>query len=177
MDFDNLKEAYGRLVYTHKTYEKAADMEDYKQRIVLWTNLFLIILSALGIVITGYIANPLVSFASPLITVFTFGFVTYQLTFRPDERARSYRVTARDLRDLRDRYINLLIDIKCKRLSDNQIVDRRDHLGEALAIIYKYALPTNAKAYKKAQKALQIDEEFSFSDNEVDVFLPKNLRG
>jgi adenylosuccinate lyase len=35
---------------------------------------------------------------------------------------------------------------------------------------------TNFQAYKKAQAALQVNEDMTFSDQEIDAFLPKELK-
>jgi len=43
-------------------------------------------------------------------------------------------------------------------------------------MIYKFAPITSTKAYSKAQKALKINEELTFSDKEIDQFLPEELK-
>lgn len=42
--------------------------------------------------------------------------------------------------------------------------------------IYLEAPDTSSKAYSMAQAALKIKEEMSFTDDEIDQFLPKPLR-
>jgi hypothetical protein len=42
--------------------------------------------------------------------------------------------------------------------------------------IYAGAPSTNFKAYKKAQDALKNMEDMTFSDEEIDKFLPRELR-
>jgi hypothetical protein len=42
--------------------------------------------------------------------------------------------------------------------------------------IYQNAPRTNSQAYGEAQKALKIQEEMTFSDEEIDQFLPTTLR-
>ncbi len=45
-----------------------------------------------------------------------------------------------------------------------------------LSKTYKGSPRTYSKAYSVAQKALQINEELTFSDEEIDNFLPTPLR-
>ena len=55
-------------------------------------------------------------------------------------------------------------------------METRDALQARLAAIYKGAPQTDAKAYAKAQEALKRDEDYTFSDGEIDRFLPTSLR-
>ncbi|WP_257670832.1 hypothetical protein [Parapedobacter tibetensis] len=57
-----------------------------------------------------------------------------------------------------------------------QLQQRRDELNEQLVNTYRGAPKTINKAYQIASKALQQNEEFTFSDIEIDKFLPENLR-
>jgi hypothetical protein len=49
-------------------------------------------------------------------------------------------------------------------------------LVEQLHTVYSGAPSTTFKAYKKAQKALQKLEDMTFTDTEIDAFLPKELK-
>jgi hypothetical protein len=51
-----------------------------------------------------------------------------------------------------------------------------DDLLEELHSIYSGAPGTTFKAYKKAQKAMQTLEDMTFADNEIDAFLPVELK-
>jgi hypothetical protein len=52
----------------------------------------------------------------------------------------------------------------------------RDDLQKRLAAILKSAPQTNAKAYARAQLALKCNEDYTFSDSEIDKFVPVSLR-
>ena len=53
---------------------------------------------------------------------------------------------------------------------------RRGALLEALHSVYAGAPGTNSRAYRKAQEALKRLEDLTFSDAEIDAFLPKELQ-
>jgi len=57
-----------------------------------------------------------------------------------------------------------------------KLQEQRDSLIEQLHAVYAAAPSTNSKAYKLAQHALQKNEEMTFSDEEIDAFLPKELK-
>ncbi len=77
---------------------------------------------------------------------------------------------------IRESYLSLLTDIKLNNLTLNQIQAKRDELQNQLASVYQNAPRTNSKAYDKASKALKFNEEMTFSDEEIDNFLPKDIR-
>ena len=52
----------------------------------------------------------------------------------------------------------------------------REKLQQELVVIYEKAPQTISKAYREAQKALKLHEELTFSDDEIDLFLPKTLK-
>ena len=52
----------------------------------------------------------------------------------------------------------------------------RDQLLQDLHTAYASSPPTNSDAYAEAQKALKYREDLTFTDGEIDAFLPKPLR-
>jgi len=69
-----------------------------------------------------------------------------------------------------------MTDILNGRLTDELITSTRDHLIEELKLIYKFAPETDSKSYKLAREALKLNEELTFSDEEIDQFLPSELK-
>ena len=77
---------------------------------------------------------------------------------------------------IREKYLSLITDL---RMGEKPIVTlqaERDDLLEELHSVYSGAPSTTYQAYKKAQEALQKLEEMTFSDEEIDAFLPKDLK-
>jgi hypothetical protein len=54
--------------------------------------------------------------------------------------------------------------------------EQRDRLVEQLHAVYSGTPSTTFQAYKKAQVALQKHEDMTFTDAEIDAFLPKELK-
>jgi SMODS and SLOG-associating 2TM effector domain family 4 len=84
-------------------------------------------------------------------------------------------VTAKELWFVREQYVHLLTDIKADP-SSVDIPRRRDELVDGLKRIYAVAPDTSSAAYKKAQFALKVSEDMTFSNEEIDQFLPDSLR-
>ena len=56
------------------------------------------------------------------------------------------------------------------------IQQERDVLMQDLHSVYSSAPRTTYEAYKKAQQALKYSEDMTFSDEEIDAFLPSELK-
>jgi len=92
------------------------------------------------------------------------------------ELSQKHKSTALDLWGLREAHVSLLTDLKDRSVTPEQAVTRRDELQSRLEKIYDAAPRTLSKAYTAAQKALQINEELTFSDAEINALLPPGLR-
>lgn len=169
-----IREAYGRVVYSQTTHEKRIQrIIKCENRIKLWQ----IILSAAS---TGGFVGILI--ADELIIKYTGAFVSFFLlilnsyykNFNLAESAQSHNTTAQDLWNIREDYISLLTDFSI--MTDEKIRDARDELKNRTHEVYKCALKTDRASYEEAQKALKEQEEQTFSDEEIDNILPPALR-
>jgi hypothetical protein len=172
-----IRECFGRVVYSHKTQEKCADIVF---KIHKRLKLILIVVSA---VVTTSLLIKLFGdqqqwalMLGVILSTLLFGLNTYMKDFDLGEIAQKHTNAANELWDIRETYLSLLTDIKADQLSINQIINQRDELQKRLSNVYSGSPRTNFKAYKEASKALKINEELTFNDHEIDVFLPKELR-
>jgi hypothetical protein len=171
-----IRECFGRVVYSHKTQEKCADIVFKLHKRLKMT---LIIISAIvttSLLIKIFGDNEWALIVGVILSTTLFGLNTYMKDFDLGEIAQKHTSAANELWDIRETYLSLLTDIKTEQLSINQITNQRDELQKRLLNIYNGSPRTNYKAYKDASKALKINEELTFSDKEIDAFLPKELR-
>ena len=77
---------------------------------------------------------------------------------------------------IREKYLALLTDLRVEKEAIEKITNRRDLLLQDLHGVYLGAPSTTHQAYKKAQEALQHNEELTFSEAEIDALLPNALR-
>ena len=104
------------------------------------------------------------------------GVTLYAKDYDLGKIAKSHADTAVKMWSIRESYLSLLTDIKLNNLTLNQIQVKRDELQNQLASVYQNAPRTNSKAYDKASQALKSNEEMTFSDEEIDKFLPNDIR-
>src|SRR5262249_28751925 len=101
---------------------------------------------------------------------------SYLKDLDPGQLAQKHREAASDIRNVREAYLSLLTDIRDSSFSLADLRKRRDDLQGQLHKIYRIAPHTDGKAYSQAQDALKNNEDLTFSDEEIDAFLPGPLK-
>ena len=154
-----VRECYGRVVYSHKTHEKCADILLKRlSNIKLWQ----IILSS--ITTAGFIAaGPIGAVIGVLVSTTLLVLNAYTKNYDLGELAQKHRQASADLWFIREKHLALITDLHAGEESLENAMNRRDALLENLHGVYSEAPSTNYQAYKKAQKALQQCEEMTFS--------------
>jgi hypothetical protein len=172
----SIRESFGRVVYTHKTHEKQIELLTRSLSIARWMEAILISLTAGGAITVLFGTGFWVQFITAILASAATTVTIYQLSFDPYHVIRDHRKCARHLWLIREKYINLLADLIDGAIDEEEGRGRRDGLLKELQQVYMDAPDTSAKAYSIAQVALKIKEEMTFSDEEIDKFLPKPLK-
>lgn len=171
-----IRECYGRVVWTHKTQEKCADILNSRQdRLKLWQ----IILSAVttsGILVSVIGDSKPAGISAAIISVSLTILNAYTKKYDLGGMAQKHADAAVSIWNIRESYLSLLTDIRACDLDCDKICAIRDKLQTDLHKVYKGTPRTINKAYQEASKALMKMEEMTFSDEEIDKLLPKSLR-
>jgi hypothetical protein len=171
-----LRECYGRVVYSHKTHEKCADiLLSRLSTIKLWQ----IILSALttgGFISTFLGAGKIGAGAGVLVSITLLVLNAYTKNYDLGELAQKHKQAAIEIWLIREKYLSLLTDLAMGEKPIEQLQSGRDTLLESLHSVYAGSPSTTFEAYRKAQEALKTKEDMTFSDEEIDAFLPKELK-
>ena len=171
-----LRECYGRVVYSHKTHEKCADILLERQSCIkIWQ----IVISALvtgGIVSTFFGTKEFGAAISAVLSTSLLALNAYTKDYDLGEIAQKHRQAGSDLWIIREKYLSLLTDIRVGDVALDLIRTKRDALLDDLHAVYVGAPSTHFEAYSRAQEALKKLEDMTFSDEEIDAFLPKELK-
>ncbi|MGG1638245.1 SLATT domain-containing protein [Paenibacillus sp. NRS-1760] len=169
-----IREAYGRIVYTFTCHNKIVNrLLTKNEHIKIWQ----IVLSALttGSFFTTVLTNEKITgLIGAFISIVLLILNAYTKNFDLVETAQSHQNAADALWKIREEYISLLTDFDVIEASD--LMAKRDELQNRTAEIYAQSPRTDYKSYKAAQKALKTDEEQTFSEHEIDVMLPNSVR-
>jgi len=171
-----LRECYGRVVYSHKTHEKCADILLFRlSRIKLW-QIILSSITTAGFIAAIFGAGAVGAVIGVLVSTTLLVLNAYTKNYDLGELAQKHRQAAADLWLIREKYLALITDLRVGKESLEKITARRDELLEDLHGVYSGAPSTTYQAYRKAQEALQQYEEMTFADAEIDALLPRELR-
>lgn len=169
-----LREAYGRVVYTYTTHLKMMNHLIEKNAKIKNTQIFLSAISTggfLGAIITNKVVLTCIGglFSTALLALNLF-FKDFNLL----EEINQHHTATDNLWMVREDYISLLTDYSV--LSDLEIMAQRDKLQSRVFEIYKAVPKTDKRSYIEAQNALKVEEEQFFTPEEIDEMLPPHLR-
>lgn len=172
-----IRECYGRIVYTHKTHEKCADILNSRNHIFKCTQVALSVLTTSGI-FTFYIFKsvPWIGLVSIVLSAILTAFNLYLKNYDLGKIAQKHSNAAICIWNIRENYLSLLTDIRAGEIDLKEIRKSRDKLQAELLRVYQGSPRTFDKAYQKASVALKEIQEMTFSDEELDKFLPKALQ-
>lgn len=171
-----IRECFGRVIYTHKTHSKMADQCASTLRWFKILQIGLSSVTASGTVSIVFWDAYWVKIVTAVLSLLTVAVTSYMKGFDPGATAQKHRETAASIWPIREAYLSLLCDVYVGDLKPDDIRKKRDQLQDKLATIYRSAPHTTGRAYIEAQTALKEHEEYTFSDVEIDKFLPKALR-
>lgn len=173
---ETVRESFGRVVYTHKTHEKMAEILEQKRATATVIEVISISLTASGLISLNFYDETAIKLISAFLAFVSLGFTLYKAFGNLDTRIAENQKAACELWLIREQYINLISDFSERRLSPEEAQTQRNHLQELTYKIYREAPKTTSCAYKRAQKALKENEDFTFTVEEIDKFLPASLR-
>lgn len=171
-----LRENYGKIVYSHKTQEKCADLLTSQQKLIKNAQLILSALITTGLLVRVFKGEEWALITSTILSTIQFGLTSFLKEYNLGETIQKHSSAALELFDIREKYLSLLTDLRAGLITPESILEKRDTLLEEVSKTYKGSPRTFSKAYKEAQKALQLNDELTFRDEEIDKLLPNSLR-
>ena len=101
---------------------------------------------------------------------------TFYKTYNLKESRDSHKLSALEFLQLKNETICVLSDIKLRKIDIDEATKKRDDILLKYHDICKRSLSTCDRAVKKASKALKIQKDNTFSDEEINSYLPVELR-
>lgn len=171
-----IRECYGRVVYSHKTHEKNADILLARRSALKIAQIVLSALTMGGFLIVVFGQSQIGSLLGIIMSTTLLALNAYTKKYDLGGLAQRHRQTGADLWFIREKYLSLITDIRMQLKPIETLRMEQDDLLEQLHVIYSGAPSTSSKAYQKAQVSLKESEDLTFSDKEIDAFLPTELK-
>lgn len=168
-----IREIYGRVIYTH---EKCADVLKNRNDSLKILEIILSVLTTTSILVVIFGEGKIFQFLAALFSTILLGLTLYSKDYNLLALAEKHKQAALEILEVREKLLSLLVDIKIGNIDLATLQETRNTLNQQLINTYRGAPKTINKAYQIASIALQKNEEFTFSDEEIDKFLPDSLR-
>lgn len=169
-----LREAYGRVVYTQTCHDKKATRLIKNNENIKIIQIVLSAMTTGGFITTILCNDNIVKIVGSLISFALLIFNSYTKNFNLVENATKHQKAANLLWKIREEYVSVLTDFDL--LDVDKIILKRDELQERTYEVYSDSPRTDRRSYLETQKSLKLEEEQTFSDREIDLMLPNSIR-
>lgn len=166
----------------YKAHDRLNQVLKRNNRIVFYlagTTLVLIVLKIIGLELRFDKLLSILSFCGLILTGASLVFSLYNKEDISEIKCQ-HRNIAEEYKFLRDKYMSLIEETMSNAFNEETLRNKSQVLMNQYGALGKYAPTTTGRDYLNAQKGLGLngasDEEFTWSDNEIDKFLPQALR-
>lgn len=174
---DEVRQNFTSVVWTHKIQEKQADIYRENYSMLESINIFAAALTSCGIVSTIFCNSLSAKIIAALLSFVTVAITTYFRSFDIKNMEKQSKDAANRLVVVRNDLLHIIAEIHMKSRSVDDINHDYIQIMNALNKIYVEAPSTTQKAVERAAAALEIDNDYTYTEEEIDHFLPPALRG
>lgn len=167
-----IRQIFAGTVWTHKIQEKQADiyLDKYK-KLENW-RIGLSAITTSGIITIVFIDEFWLKVTTAIISAASFFINSYFKIYDLKSLYKQHKSSAIELLELREELISVLCDIKLEKYDEISLSAKRDELLKRQMSIYKKCLDTESKAVERASDNLKRRQDNTYSDEEIDSFLP-----
>lgn len=184
MDKKNLaivRQSFAQTVFTHQVQESAANRNTrYSKNIKIINIVTVAIVLILVLLQSIFPQSNFLNFIALGVSIFEIMFLMVQLNFNFEDRASSHKMSALEYMGIRDEYRMLITDIMSGSLEKGVLVEKRNSLQNKYQQVSKMSPTTTSRDFASAQLSLNNKivqgEQFTWSDKDIDRFLPEDLR-
>ena len=174
---DVVRQNFASAVWTHKIQEKQADISGENYSRLESLNILAASLTSCGIVSTIFYENLAAKIIAALLSFVTLSITTYFKSFDIKNMEKQCKDTANRLVVVRNDLLHIIAEIHMKSRSVDEINHDYIQIINTLNKIYVEAPSTTQKAVERASEALKTNNEYTYTEEEIDNFLPPTLRG
>lgn len=171
-----VRECYGRVICSYVAHDRCAEILMDRLENVRLLQIILSSMTTAGCVGVTFARSASAGVAGVVLSFLLLALNAYTKSHDLGMVAQRHRQAAADLWLLREKYLSLITDLSIGGESLDALKARRDELLEDLHKVYTHAPAAGSLARGQTWDALRKSGEMSFSDAELDLFLPHALR-
>lgn len=173
---DAVRDMFVRAVWSHKIQEKQADIFQKQYKWMETVSIICASLTSVGILSTIFTDELWIKSVSAVLSFVTVFVAAYFKSFDLNKLTKAHKEAANRLLIVRNEITCLLTSIKLKEKTVSELEDRYRELMDKANEIYMAVPTTTDQAVKMAKDALQVTEDNTFSEEEIDSYLPPALK-
>ncbi|MBR0341783.1 MAG: DUF4231 domain-containing protein [Oscillospiraceae bacterium] len=173
---DVVRNTFAGSVWSHKIHEKQADQYAKKYHTMETINIFCASLTSAGVVGTILCDEMWLKVITAVLSFVTIFCSAYFKSFSLQDLIDKNRSTAHSIICCRNDLVTLLTEIRIRTGTPEELTEKYKAILEKLNEAYASAPTTTKNAVEEAEVALKDKEEYTYSDQEIDRFLPPHLR-
>ena len=171
-----IRQLFASVVWTHKIQEKQADIYRSRYSLLEFVRIGTMTITTSGIFSIVFIDKYWLKVATAIVGFITLFVNIYYETYDLRQMTETHKGSAKDLLKLRESLITLLTEIKVTLLSEDEIKKKMDDVYSEYFGILEGMKDASSKAVSNASKALKEREDNTFTDDEINSYLPIGLR-
>lgn len=174
-----IKRIFVEVVENHAIQEKQADIYRDRYNLLEAIKIMASSITSAGIISVIFIEGFPLKLLTAVISLLSIFINSYFKVYDLRGLADGHKSSALKLIKLRETIISLLCDIKMNRVSEDEIIEKRDIILNELMGVYDHTKDAETKAVDRANKHLKEREDntyYSYSDEDIESYLPVFLR-
>jgi len=171
-----LRQVFASVVWTHKIQEKQADRYLRKYKLLEFIKVTLSAITSSGIFAAIFVDNKWLKIITAIISGASLFITTYYKSYDLKSLQKQHKKSAIELLELREDLVSVLCDIKIDKYNEDELTKKRDELLKRKIKIAKCTLDPDEEAVKEASDNLKKRQDNTYSDDEIDSYLPKLAR-
>lgn len=171
-----LRQIFASVVWTHKIQEKQADLYKKKYKLIETIKIISATLTSSGIFSVLFVNGYWLKVVSAVLSAFSLFVTIYCETYDLKMDASIHKKSALELMKLREKIISILSAIKCDKLLYDELIAEKEEIYKRYFEICEETTDAEDKAVNLASANLKIRKDNTYSDEEIDSFLPVALR-
>ena len=172
----SVRDTFASVVWSHEIQEKQADIYAERFECLETAKIFTASFTFVGIASLVFKDEFLVKLITALISLVSVFVSALFKSFDLKTMVSQHKVAANNLLEVRDQLKLILLQIRLKQESVQTIYEKYEGVVQQLDKVYTDAPNTTDKAVIRAREALNVSKDNTFTDDEIDSFLPIGLR-
>lgn len=160
------------MVWTHKIQEKQADIYLEQYNHLEFMRILLSALTSSGIFAVIFVDKFWLKLITAIVSAISLFISTYFKTYDLKLLQKEHKKSALLFLELREELVSVLCDIKMNKYTEENLLKKRDDLIKKKIEIANNTLDASVEAVNKASESLKVKQDNTYTDEEIDSFLP-----